>query len=115
MWFYLKIQTKVPKSYLHINGRTDVCLFVCLSVGVSRDMEIQTPTPIKMKFWLAYPHLSKEGFGTGLTPPPPPSGPGGPKILKAEGHIFENCLQNKRCPVGCKLTHAGSGTSGCLE
>jgi len=33
----------------------------------------------------AHPHLSKEGFGTGLSPAPP----GGPKTLKAEGHIFK--------------------------
>jgi len=42
----------------------------------------------------AYIHLSKEGFGAGLTHAPSPPGPGGPKILKAEGHIFENCLRN---------------------
>jgi len=60
----------------------------------------------------AYPHLSKEGFGAGLTPAAPlPPEPGGPKILKAEGHIFENCLQNKRCSTGCKLTWAAPGTS----
>jgi len=46
-----------------------------------------------------------------LTPPPPPSGPGGPATLKAEEHIFENCLQNKRCSAGCKLTRAVLGTS----
>jgi len=39
---------------------------------------------------------------------PPLSGPGGPETLKAEEHIFENCLQNKR---GCKLTRAEPGTS----
>jgi len=50
--------------------------------------------------------MSKEGFGTGLTPTPP--GPGGPKIIKAEGDIFENCLQNKRCSAGYKLTRATS-------
>jgi len=36
----------------------------------------------------AHPHLSKEGFGPGLTPPPPPV-PGGLETLKAEGHIFK--------------------------
>jgi len=37
----------------------------------------------------AHPHLSKECFGTGLTPAPSPLGPGGPKTLKAEGHILK--------------------------
>jgi len=36
-----------------------------------------------------HPHLSKEGFGPGLTPAPALPGPGGLKILKAEGHIFK--------------------------
>jgi len=48
-----------------------------------------------MKFFI----LSKEGFGEGLTPPPSPLGLGGPKTLKAEGRIFENCLQNKRLQI----------------
>jgi len=38
-------------------------------------------------------------------------GLGGPETLKAEEYIFENCLQNKRCSVGCKLTRAEPGTS----
>jgi len=37
----------------------------------------------------AHPHKSKEGFGTGLTPAPSPLVPGGPKTLKAEGHIVK--------------------------
>jgi len=37
----------------------------------------------------APPHLSKEGFGPGLICTPSPLGPGGPKTLKAEGHIFK--------------------------
>jgi len=36
-----------------------------------------------------HPHLSKEGFGPGLTPTPSPPGPRGLKTLKAEGHIFK--------------------------
>jgi len=36
---------------------------------------------------------------------------GEPETLKAEGTIFGNCLQNKRCSVGCKLTQAAPGTS----
>jgi len=39
------------------------------------------------KILQAHPHLSKEGFGAGLTLPLP-TGPAGPKTLKAEGHIF---------------------------
>jgi len=62
----------------------------------------------------AHFHLSKEGFGAGLTTSPHP-GPGGPKTLKAEGHIFEKCLQNKRFLVGCKLTRAMPGTSARLK
>jgi len=37
----------------------------------------------------AHPHLSKEGFGRGLTPASYPLEPVGPKTLKAEGHIFK--------------------------
>jgi len=44
-------------------------------------------------------------------PLPLPLGLGGPKTLKAKKHIFENCLQNKRCSAGCKLTQAMPGTS----
>jgi len=35
----------------------------------------------------------------------------GPWALKAEGHSFENCLQNKRCSAGCKLIRTAPGTS----
>jgi len=35
----------------------------------------------------------------------------GSKTLKAEQHIFEKCLQNKRCSAGCILTRAVLGTS----
>jgi len=40
-------------------------------------------------------HLSREGFGAGLTSAASSLGLGGPKILKVERHIFENCLQKK--------------------
>jgi len=43
--------------------------------------------------------------------PPPPPWSWGPKALRAEGHIFENYYQNKRCSAGCKLTRAAPGTS----
>jgi len=62
----------------------------------------------------AHSHLSKEGFGAGLTPAPFPSGPRGPETLKAEEHIFENGLQNKKCSAGCKLTWAAQGTSASI-
>jgi len=35
------------------------------------------------------PHLSKEGFGPGLTPTPSLPGHWGLETLKAEGHIFK--------------------------
>jgi len=62
----------------------------------------------------AHPHLSKEGFGADLTPDPSTIWARGPETLKAEEHIFENCLQNKRCSAGCKLTQAAPGTSASL-
>jgi len=37
----------------------------------------------------AHPHLSKEGFGAGLTPAHSALGFRGPKTLKAEGHILK--------------------------
>jgi len=55
--------------------------------------------------------MYKEGFGAGLTPSP--IWAWRHKTLKAEEHIFENCLQNKRCSAGCKLTRAVPGTSAC--
>jgi len=36
-----------------------------------------------------HPHLSKEGFGPGLTPAPSSPGPRVLETLKAEGHIFK--------------------------
>jgi len=56
-------------------------------------------------------YLRQGNFGACLTPGPSPPGFGGPKPLKAEGHIFENSLQNKRCSAGCKLTWAAPGIS----
>jgi len=57
--------------------------------------------------------MAKEGFGAGLTLAPSLPGPGR-KTLKAEGDIFENYLQDKRCSAVCKLTHAAPGTSAFL-
>jgi len=36
-----------------------------------------------------HPHLSKEGFGLGLTPATSPPGPQGLETLKPEEHIFK--------------------------
>jgi len=58
-------------------------------------IEIQTPAWGFIKF----SHtslLSKEGFSAVLRQATSPPGPGRPETLKAEGHIFENCLQIKR-------------------
>jgi len=68
-------------------------MFVCLSVClwyVGGLMEIQTLAPMAMKFCMhiPYPHLSKEGFGTGLTPASSLPGPGG-KTLKALKIVFK--------------------------
>jgi len=79
-----------------------VCMFVCLPVGMSRANGNPNPCTDHDEILQAYSGLSKESFGLGLAPAPSPAG----LILKAEGRIFENCLQNKRCPAGCKLTRA---------
>jgi len=52
----------------------------------------------------AYPHISKEGFGAGLTHAPSPPGPGDSKTLKLKDTLL-------RCSAGCKLTWAAPGTS----
>jgi len=93
--------------YMYKNGRTDVCL----SVDMWRANGNPNPCSNLDDILHPHPHLSKEGFGAGLTPRPLIPGPGGPKTLKAEGNIFENCLQSKGCSAGCKLTRAGPGTS----
>jgi len=64
--------------------RLSVCLLVC---GGANGNPIPCTDPNEILN--AHPHLSKEGFGTGLTPAPFPLGPGGPKTLKVEGHIFK--------------------------
>jgi len=63
--------------------------FVCLSVGMWRVNGNPIPCTDLDEILHAHSHLSKEGFGTGLTPALSPLGPGGPKILEAEGHIFK--------------------------
>jgi len=68
--------------------------YVSLSVGMWR--AFGNPNPCKdLEILHEHPHLSKEDFGAVLTPAP--SLLRGSESLKAEGHVFENCLQNKRC------------------
>jgi len=58
--------------YLYINGRTDVCLFVYLSVGMWRANGNPNPCTDLKVILPTHPHLSKEGFGAGLTTAPSP-------------------------------------------
>jgi len=58
---------------LYIYGRTDVCLFV----GTWRANGNPNPYTDLDEILHPHPHLSKEGFGAGLTPCP--LGLGGPK------------------------------------
>jgi len=92
---------------IYINGLTDVCLYVagCLLVCGGL-MEIQTPAWILIKFSTHIPTCSRMVLVQFWTRPPHPPGPRGPETLEAEWHIIENCLQNKRCSAGCKLTRA---------
>jgi len=58
--FYLSISI-----YLYKNGRTDVCLFVCLSVGMWRANRSPNPCTDLDEILHIHPQLSKEGFGPG--------------------------------------------------
>jgi len=58
-------------------------MFVCLSVGLWRANGNPNPCTDLDEISHTHPHLSKEGFGLGLTLPPHPMG------LKAGGHIFK--------------------------
>jgi len=71
-------------------------------------MEIQTPARILIKFCT---HLSKGRFRCSFDPGPLILLGLGAETSKGEGHIFENCLQNRGCSVGGKLTRAAPGTS----
>jgi len=93
--------------YIYINGRTDVCLSVCLLV-CGGPFEAQTPARILIKFCMRVLTCRRKVWVNFWPQPPPPPGPGGLETQKAEGHIF---LQNKRCSAGCKLTPAALGTS----
>jgi len=56
-----------------------VQMFVCLSVGMWRANRNPNPYTDLDEIFHAHPHLSKEGFGAGLIPPPPHLGMGGLK------------------------------------
>jgi len=102
--------TSIENIYIFLNGCTDVCLSVSLSVGMLRSNQNPNPWIDRDEILYAFSQQSKKGFGAGLTPAP--SLPGaGVKTLTAEWHIFENGLQNKRCSADCKLTRAAPGTS----
>jgi len=45
-------------------------MFVCPSVGMWRANQNPNPCTDQIKILHAHPHLSKEGFGAGLTPVP---------------------------------------------
>jgi len=60
-----------------------------LSVGTWRANGNPNPCTDLDEILQTHPHLSKEGFGLGLTPAPSPPGPQGLETLKAEGHIFK--------------------------
>jgi len=62
------------------NGCTDVCLSVCLLLCGGL-MEIQIPSTDLDEILHTHPHLSKEGFGPGVTPVPSSLGPGGLETL----------------------------------
>jgi len=64
-------------------------MFVYLSLGMWRANGNANPCTDLDEIFPAHPHLSKEGFGAGLTPTPSLPGPGGLETLKAEGHIFK--------------------------
>jgi len=103
--------------YFYKNERTDFCLSVCWYVGMWSANGNLNPCTDLDKILHAHPHLPKEGFDTVLTlaaSPPPPCA-WRPETLKAEGHIFENYLQNKRCSAGCKLIRAEPGISASLS
>jgi len=75
-----------------------------LSVGRWRANGNPNPCTNLDEILHAHPHLSKEGFGPGLTPPPHPLGLGGLKPQKLKDTFL-------RCSAGCKLTRAALGAS----
>jgi len=73
--------------YTYKNGHTDVCLFVCLLV-CGELMEIQTPTPILMKFSTHIPTCPRKVL-VRVRPPLPHPWAWWLETLTAEGHIFK--------------------------
>jgi len=67
--------------------------------NLNKILQAHSP-PIQGRFWCKFDPL-----------PLPFLGLGAPETLYVEEHIFENCLQNKRCLAGCKFICAALGTS----
>jgi len=70
-----------------------VQMFVCFSLGMWRVNGNPNPCTDLDEILHPYPHLSKEGFGTGLTHTP--SQTGGHETLKAEGIILKTVYKTK--------------------
>jgi len=85
-WFWWNVKTVF---ILQKPVRTDVCLFVCLSVGMWSANGNPNPCTDLGEILHAHPHLSKEGLSPGLNPAHSPPGPGELETLKPEGHIFK--------------------------
>jgi len=84
----------------------------CLSVGMWRANG--NPNHCMDLDKILHPHCPREVLVQFWPRLPSPMGWGcWPETLKAEGHIFENRLQNKRCSAGCKLTQTVPVTSAC--
>jgi len=66
---------KIIEIYIYQNGLTDVCL----SIGIWRANGNPNPCSNLDEIFQAHPHLSKEGFGAGLTTAPSHVGLGGLK------------------------------------
>jgi len=77
-------------------------------------MEIQTPAPILMKFCMHIPTYPRKVLVQVGPPTPSTPGPEGTKTLKAEGHIFENCLKKQK--MFCRLQiNPGTSDSGNIK
>jgi len=95
--------------YIYKNRRTDVCLLICMSVGMWKANWNPNPCMDLDKTLHSHLHLSKEGFGTVLTLAPSP--PRGLKLLKLKGTFSKTAYKTKN---GCKLTRAALGTSASI-
>jgi len=82
-------------------------MYVSLSVGAWR----ANGNPMILMKFCKHIHTCPRKVLVQVLSPPSPPGPEQPEILKADGRIFENCLQNKGCSAGCKLTRAARGIS----